>query len=95
MIGQKWSLKDLNQEEEKLIAVDAVSLTGTVWSKRDLYNFLTMRLQKHLPPYKECTMGKSRNVFAYLPSCLDFLRDVLSNKKKVFNNSEIIWLTVP
>lgn len=55
--GKKRSLKEISDEERDLLAIDAVTLTGVVRSKKDLYDFLTLKLQKHLPPYKECTIG--------------------------------------
>lgn len=42
--GKKRRLKDISDKGSDLVAIDAVSLTGIVRSKKDLYNFLTIKL---------------------------------------------------
>ena len=65
----------------KVSQVVASDLRNFVKSKEDLYVILTIEGQLHLPPYDECTM--------------DFMRDILSGKKKVLTNRELCPVTVP
>lgn len=95
MLGKKRSAGEVAEEESKLVAVDAVSLTGSIRGKKDLYDFFTLKLQKCLPPFKECTLGKPVIQFAHLLTCKEFLWDLMIGKKKSFENSRIKVLKVP
>lgn len=81
-----------NAQESDLEEVDISTLAGSVSNKRSLYNIMTIEGklihflsiyigQMYLPPYEECT--------------IDFMKQVLSRKKKVLRNSETLPVKVP
>lgn len=42
----------------ELVNMDALSLTGAIRSKKDIYDFFQFKLQYFLPPFKECSICK-------------------------------------
>lgn len=57
-MAHKWSLKDVEGDNEDVIGVDAVSLTGKIRSKKDIYDFLTLGQQIYLPSSRHCPICK-------------------------------------
>jgi hypothetical protein len=43
----------------ELLAVEAMSLSGVIRSKKDIYEFFLYKMQYFLPPFKECDIRKS------------------------------------
>ena len=54
--------KRLREPEEDLyevLNVEALSLTGAIRSKKDIFDFFSFKMQYFLPPFKECSVCKS------------------------------------
>ena len=92
---QKRPFSEISKEEPKIVAVQAVSLTGSFRSKRDLYGFFTVKRQLFLPPYKETGVGKRDLLSLILTIFLDFLRAILNGTKRALSNEEVREFKVP
>jgi len=86
--------KPEGEEEFKLVSVEALSLSGSFWSKKDIYDFMQIKLY-HLPPFKETDMRKIFSWLSYWLYLIEFLKDILRKKKLVFKSSEIKKINIP
>lgn len=47
------------EDKYEVLSVEALSLTGAIRSKKDIYDFFSFKMQYVLPPFKECSVCKN------------------------------------
>lgn len=50
--------KQAEEDKYEVLSVEALSLTGAIRSKKDIYDFFAFKMQYFLPPFKECSVCK-------------------------------------
>lgn len=92
----KMKRKQPEESDEELLHVEAMSLTGAIRSKKDVYEFFSFKCQYHLPPFKECSVGKSqRIVLKWLTFEPAFLKGLLKRDKRAYLTGEVRKINVP